>query len=492
MCFHNCSKQVLLIALLWGCFFVPTFADETPTTATQLWVGTATADIAPNEPVALAGQMNTRIATTVESPLVANIIVLESRQENQSLDMAVMVSCDLVLIPDYLRDTARQAIHKRLPELDVRKVFLNATHTHTAPCIRFGAYEIPKEIMQVDAYHQFFAERVAEAVEKAWNARKPGGVSWGLGHAVVGYNRRVVYADGSAAMYGDVHVDNFRKIEGPEDHGVEVLFFWDENQKPIATVVNLACPAQEVEGHSAMNADFWHPVREELKKHYGNDFCVLAWCSAAGDQSPHFEQVSTPRKDAEERMRNLRGLSSLEEIARRIVRAVDEVYEVAKSDIHYEIPLVHVVKETKLPMRMVTEEEHENAKANIDKLKDNAQMSRMCTWYQEVVKRYDEQQKQKPFYDVELHILRLGDVAIATNPFELFTDYGIQMKAKSKALQTFVVQLAGSGTYLPTAEAVRGGGYSAIVESNSVGPEGGQILVDRTVEEINQLWSDKR
>ena len=38
-------------------------------------------------------------------------------------------------------------------------------------------------------------------------------------------------------------------------------------------------------------------------------------------------------------------------------------------------------------------------------------------------------------------------------------------------------------------KAVRGGHYSAIAPSCSVGPEGGQILVDRTVEIINSLWT---
>jgi hypothetical protein len=75
-------------------------------------------------------------------------------------------------------------------------------------------------------------------------------------------------------------------------------------------------------------------------------------------------------------------------------------------------------------------------------------------------------------YTAEVHVLRLGDIAICTNPFELFTDYGIQMKCRSEALQTFVIQLAGSGTYLPTDRAVAGGGYSAIVQSNRVGYEG--------------------
>ena len=92
---------------------------------------------------------------------------------------------------------------------------------------------------------------------------------------------------------------------------------------------------------------------------------------------------------------------------------------------------------------------------------------------------------------MELHVIRLGDVAICTNPFELYTDFGLQIKARSKALQTFVIQLAGtSGKYVPTEKAVEGGSYSAGINSNLVGPEGGQVLVDRTVEAINSLWSD--
>ena len=72
-------------------------------------------------------------------------------------------------------------------------------------------------------------------------------------------------------------------------------------------------------------------------------------------------------------------------------------------------------------------------------------------WEQRVVERYLQQEAGTAVpYQMELHVLRLGDIAIATNPFELFTDYGIQMKARSKALQTFVIQLAGSGSYLPT------------------------------------------
>jgi hypothetical protein len=66
------------------------------------------------------------------------------------------------------------------------------------------------------------------------------------------------------------------------------------------------------------------------------------------------------------------------------------------------------------------------------------------------------------------------------------------MRARSKALQTFLVQLgdgSGNGFYLPTQRALDGGHYSALIKSNWVGPEGGAILVEETVAAINDLFA---
>jgi hypothetical protein len=68
--------------------------------ATELHIGAASVDITPALPVALDGQFNLRIAKAAETPLTANVLVLESREGNRSLDLAIMVSCDLVGIPD--------------------------------------------------------------------------------------------------------------------------------------------------------------------------------------------------------------------------------------------------------------------------------------------------------------------------------------------------------------------------------------------------------
>jgi hypothetical protein len=482
---HHCLPRRhhrLAIVAATALMFVLAF----PLCAAELQIGGATVSITPGEPVAISGQMRTRIARTVESPVTATALALESRDGDKVLDQAILVSCDLVAIRDGVLDMVRQRVKERLPEFDLSKLVMSATHTHTAPVMREGIYELPAEgVMQPTAYVKFLSDRVADVAVKAWQSRRIGSVGWGLGHAIVARNRRSTYAGGSAQMYGATSKANFRGIEGYEDHGVEVLCFWDDQEKLFATAINVACPAQEVEGGSAVNADFWHNVRESLRAKYGKDLLVLAWTGAAGDQSPHLMYS----KASEERMRKLRGLTRLEELSRRIVAAWEEAYEGARQEQHADALLVHQVQTIELPERIVTREESFALQAKVLELSTDPKQKTRMGWHQAALDRYKRQQagELNP-YKMELHAIRLGDIAIATNDFELFTDFGIQMKARSPALQTFIIQLAGPGSYVPSVRAALGGGYSAIVESNKVGPEGGQVLTDRTVEALIKLW----
>lgn len=477
--------------------------------ASELYIGAASVDITPSFPVALEGQFNIRIATAAETPLTANVIALESREGNRSADAAIMISCDLVGITDEMVKKVREEVHSQLPELDVSKIILNATHTHTAPVLKNDLtssfrYPIPKEgILQPEEYISFMTRQVAAAVVKAWQDRRPGTVSWGLSHAVIAYNRRTVYSetvstpgafgDGTARMYGKTDLPEFRNMESMEDHDVNTLFFWDKTGKLLAMSINIPCTAQLVEHRTAVNADYWHPVRERLKQRFGQDLVVLGSISAAGDNSPR----PLFRIAAEERMTRLRNLNGLEEIARRIVLAVEEAYQTVNEERHDNITLVHWVDTLNLPVRLVTRDEYLFSKAESKKYADQIaanpksadDLLTKMTWNNSVVERFEKQKNEPdPGFRMELHVLRIGDVVVCTNPFELFTDYGIRMKARSKALQTFVVQLAGDGGYLPTEKAVEGGGYSAVVQSVLVGPQGGQILVDETVKVIGEIF----
>ncbi|MDP6720399.1 MAG: hypothetical protein QGF59_17180, partial [Pirellulaceae bacterium] len=101
--------------------------------AAELHIGGATVSITPDGPVALSGQMHTRIARTVESEVTATALALESRDGDRMLDQAIMVSCDLVAIREGVLDMVRQRVKNKLADFDVNKLLLSATHTHTAP-----------------------------------------------------------------------------------------------------------------------------------------------------------------------------------------------------------------------------------------------------------------------------------------------------------------------------------------------------------------------
>ncbi len=214
--------------LIVGCCLLSSSASQ----AAELFVGAASVSVTPDRPVALWGQLHTRISSAVESPVMANAIAIESREGDKVLDQAVLVACDLVAIPDDVLAKTREQVKKRQPNFPVHKIVLSGTHTHTAPVLIEGIYEIPKEgPIQVAEYVAFFADRTADAILKAWDSRQSAKVSWGLGQATVAYNRRAVYEDGTAVMYGKTDPKNFRMLEGYEDHDVDVLFFWDKQDK---------------------------------------------------------------------------------------------------------------------------------------------------------------------------------------------------------------------------------------------------------------------
>ena len=188
-------------------------------------------------------------------------------------------------------------------------------------------------------------------------------------------------------------------------------------------------------------------------------------------------------------------LKGCEKAARRIADEIfyelDDVREyVTESD------MIHKTIMLDLPLRRVTIEEKDKAIEVIkdffskcdDKInfEDNAHM----LIHSGVVARYDLQQ-ELDLFTVEIHVLKLGDVAFATNPFELFLNYGNQIRARSLAKQTFLVQLCcGSYGYLPTAKAEAGSHYSAFVGSGTAGHEGGELLVRKTVQEINKMFEE--
>lgn len=365
--------------------------------------------------------------------------------------------------------------------------------------------------MRVDDYVAFAAQRIAQAIIDAWNARADGGIGFGQGYAIVGRNRRWVNEEGQSTMYNlnpSVH-DTFRYIEGYEDHSVNLLGTFDSQGELTGLIINIACPSQETESKFVLSADWWYETRMELRRRFGEDLFILPQCSVAGDLSSHLLYD----KEAHARMLRLRGRTGREEIAYRIANAVEDVLPYIRKEIYMKPVLRHLVGTVELPMNRLTAADVQLAEQNAKqwrakfeeerrKLEEHPELRneprwyvkvtsayRRMNWYAGVARRYEWQQA-KSTQPVEVHVIRLGDLAFATNPFELYLDFGIQIKVRSSATQTFLVQLCGSGTYVPSPRSVMGGGYGSVPASNPFGSEAGHQLVDYTVSQIRSLWED--
>ena len=487
-----------------------------------------------DRPVSLMGQFAERISQYVEKPLTTTAFAVESEGEQM-----VLCSVDLVAISYPIVVEVRKRLKNNELGLDPQKVVISAIHTHTGPGYTGRGYnaqtkytgtcslrgvlekELPdgvkyiettnitsnKNVMSNDALFEEICSKITQAVIKAWESRKEGAYSNAFGRAVVGHCRRVSYSDGTAQMWGDSYTESFVGLEGGSDSGIEILYVFDDKEKLTGIVANLACPAQCVQHRHFVSPDFWGEVKMLLRQHFGDDIYLLTLCGAAGDQcpvdlvrwvepesdvnDPNMLRNNPPKRKADPSMFDLTGMKK---VGKRIAREIIDVYEDGLDDATKETTLEHQVHILKLPLRQATEEEGITAKAAIQEyLRENprdmnyvdcAKLQRHTGILQRI-----EIQKQLKFVDTEVHVMRLGSIAIATNPFELFLEYGNQIKARSKAEQTFIIQLAcGAEGYLPTEKAEKGGHYSAFIPSGLVGHIGGKQLVEETLNSINGMF----
>ena len=246
-----------------------------------------------------------------------------------------------------------------------------------------------------------------------------------------------------------------------------------------------------------------------LRKHFGDKLFMLPLCSPAGDQcpvdlvrwvepesdvnDPNLKRTNPHPRKADPSMFDLSGMRKAgKRVANEIIAVYNEGLDAPQADPE----LVHEVHNMQLPLRRTTFAEVAAARRRIhdylaEKPGDVDFNDAAALQVDLGILRREELQEKMDILDTESHILRLGTVAFATNPFELFLDFGNQIKARSYAEQTFLVQLAGgSEGYLPTEKAEKGGHYSAFIASGLVGHVGGEQLVRETLKNINRLFAE--
>ena len=487
-------------------------------------VGWAEKSIVPKDKkVTLAGQLYERVSTHVESDITATAMAVEAN------DSVIFVSVDIVKITNAVKDRAREIFKSLNTEVDPDKIIMTATHSHTS--LKTDppgtvAKNIVKEFMPAGKEYktlvdteaddvispedaaELVAAQIAHASNEAWQNRKKALYTNAFGRAAVGMCRRVSYDDGTAQMWGDTNSANFVSMEGGNDSGIELLYMFDENKNLTGIVANIACPSQILEHQDFISSDYWGKAKELLRRKLGGHIYLLGVGGAGGDQcprdlvrwvqsdickrDPHIDRPNYIERVADPSMFSLEGAYLAgKRIANEILSVLEEIREYKDT-----LELKHKIFTLDLPLRRATKTEYNTAVREIeyymDKNKDkevfNFEDYAAMYVHAGTVARYRRQQNQE-VVPVEVHILRFGDVAFATNPFELFLDYGNQIKARSKAKQTFILQLTCGGLgYLPTEKAEKAGHYSAYITSGQVGHEGGNQLVRKSITEINEMF----
>lgn len=462
--------------------------------------GAVSVDITPQLPAALVGQYYCRVAHEVYSPLTANILTMAS--DGQSV---TFVACDQMGVPKRFVKEAREALAVKRPGFPVESVIFTATHTHTAPFLsedtnsenwgaEFGWKRHEEDEITPDEYRAFAVERVVDGILAAWDAREPARVATGIGHASIGYCRRTVYRDGTAVMYGNTNSPDFLRMEDAGDDGLH--FATIERRRDgalMAAMIEVACPAQVLEHHDYIAADYWHEVRRRLRAAYGEQTVVVGLCGAAGDLSPR-DLVRTAMPEPAMHKTAMYQPEGTVRIAEELSRRFADFMQSRRPSEN--VPLRWAKRWLSLPLRTVTKEECDRAdavwkryRALHEDMRDFTEMEAYAMSIEAGIRlRYEEQQRTRT-HTLEIHAIRLGDMLIAANPFELYVEYADRMRSRRGGGKVMIVQLANDYMgYLPSAPAIAHGGYSALVCNGHFGADGGDLLVEETLGLMEEVW----
>ena len=512
-----------------------------------LKIGWGRSSLATDRPVPISGQFHLRVSQGVFTPVIASALVLENGE-----DAAIFVSADMVSVSPAILREVRKNLAAELPEVPAAKLIINATHTHAGPSGKEIDVSYPNKVKFTpsDEMQKFLARRITDAIKEAWTTRAPGSVAYGYGFATTGHSRRTVYLDdigkrekaaagiainGHGKMYGKTNDAMFDCYEAGTDAFINLFYTFDLQGKLTGAVINVPCPSQTGEHAWMLHASFWHNVREKLKAEHG-DIGVICQAAAAGDLAPrqlHYLEaekrryrlkyadliaayrknpmkypkfwVATPEAARKQVEADIVEVMRAEDIANRIVAAFDEVLSWAKQDRRCAPELKHEVRTVRLSRRMfpaeLVAEEEAKHKAVLKEpfmtegepytmLYRNSRLNSRRNRIGGVSKRAAVQEKE-PYIATDIHVVRVGDMAFASNRFELFIDYMHRIQGRSPFVQTFIVQLVvddnGTGSYLATERAVANKGYSASPYCNQVSPKGGQELVEATLEMLKKV-----
>ena len=451
-----------------------------------LRVGWGQAEITPRGgAVSLYGQWELRITEEIRDPLYAVAMVIESAAER-----TIWVGCDLLYVYRELREEVCQRLSESLPGFQEKQLILSATHSHTVPNTSLNVFlqlldnqQDDPRALSTDSCRAQVAAGIVKAISQAIESLEESRFEVGVSRVQTGVCRRALYKDGSAQMYGDVHREDFCGMESRDGGPMQMLYCRRlRDGKLTGIAANIPCTAQCDEMALYVTADYMGVVRERLGETLGADVKLLGLIRSAGDLSPHQMVDRIPG------LPRCHGHEGAVELGTRIAEAIVDALRAPAYAIAPDAPHAQTMARVELPIWTVDEAQYQQAKEYLARLAAKEIPDDAVTHATALaaVKRYEYGQET---YPVPLHAVRLGNVALLTNPFELYQEYADRMRMALKDVHVFDVQLADDALgYLPTQKAVDGGGYSAGLFSCLFGQQGGDALVRHSVALVESLF----
>ncbi|MCS7192096.1 MAG: neutral/alkaline non-lysosomal ceramidase N-terminal domain-containing protein [Armatimonadetes bacterium] len=426
-------------------------------------VGFAQTDITPPIGAAIPGGFQERISTGIHDPLYATACVIDNGQM-----VLAIVSVDALSVKRSIVEKARSLVESRCG-IPAQNILIAATHTHCG-----GPIANVFESKANENYCEFVADKISQAIVKAFEVRVEAQLSISVGHeSRVAFNRRFIMSDGRHQTHPGKGNPNIVRPAGPTDPNVGILAFKGKDDTMLGFIVNFACHCTVMNG-TEFSADYPFYLSETLRKQFGDQCLTVFLQGASGDVT---QVANTLQREPE----------FGEEWAWRIgTRLGGEVIKaVALADFSENPHLQSIRSILQLHRRQVPEKMLDRAKQTL-KDKSAPEVERI---YAREILLLAEEVKERPFLNAEVQVLAIERCAIVAIPGELFCQLGLDIKRASPFPVTFVATCAnGMVGYLPTADAFTGGGYEVrLARSSQLVPDAGSQIVGVALQLLHSL-----
>ena len=397
-----------------------------------LRAGAYRTDITPAIGCSLQGSFDDIRSTEILDPLYANALVLDDGQTQSAL-----VSIDTCELHEH-NVKAITAEIERSCGIPAGNVILAATHTHNGPptgCL------IVETVQPDPVYVAHFRRQVVSAVRMAQQRKQVVRVGVGAGENPCHvFNRRLKKPDGSIVMNW-ITPEYLQDTlpSGTVDPQMIAIRLLNEQGQTVAFIINYA-NHNNAAGGTRISADISGYMGDLLRKIYGPELVVIFLLGACGNTN--WVDWRNPERWAKHHF---------QDIATGLTGTVLEIAAVM------EYPDINEIRISHQPIT-ISERPYRDFDTQVDDTFGNDQ-ALFFGVYQAA--RAAAEGQPLPEHELDLAVLRIGpEIAIATNPAELFCEFGLAIKAGSPVKYTLVSELTnGAVGYVPTVQAFDEGGY---------------------------------